>query len=97
MGQLHKDQGTPPSGHRQHCQRQQRTARGGVACRPGAGHQDSGARTRGISPRGWQLAVSSGHVKSDDVSSSCRELLHAGSLTPTAMPVDIEGVASHHG
>ena len=87
----------PSSGHRQHCQWQQRTARGGLACRPGAGHQDSGARTRGVSHRGRQLAVSSGDVKSDDVSSSCKELSHAGSLTPTATPVDIEGVASHHG
>lgn len=40
--------------------------------------------------------VSSGDVKSD-VSSLCKELSHAGSLTPTAVLVDIEGVASDHG
>ena len=41
--------------------------------------------------------VSSGDGKPDAVSSSRKELSHAGSLTPTAAPVDIEGAASHHG
>lgn len=51
---------------------------------------------RDISHERRQLAGSSGDGKSAAVSSSRKELSHTGSWTPTAAPVDIEGVAGHH-